>query len=66
MDCAALCGLHSPRPWLLAGGLNPENVAASVAACQPDGVDLNSGLESTPGHKDQARIKAALLALRTQ
>lgn len=64
LDAAWLRGLRSPRPWLLAGGLNPENVVAAVGACTPDGVDFNSGLESAPGQKDLARIRAALAALR--
>lgn len=64
LDTAWLRGLRSPRPWLLAGGLNPENVVAAVGACAPDGVDFNSGLESEPGRKDPARIRAALAVLR--
>ena len=59
-----LRGLHAPRPWLLAGGLTPENVKETVAACAPDGVDFNSGLESEPGRKDPSRMRAALTALR--
>ena len=59
-----LRGLNAPRPWLLAGGLTPENVKETVAACVPDGVDFNSGLESEPGRKDPSRMQAALTALR--
>lgn len=70
MDWAALRGLAPGAPWLLAGGLTPDNVAAAVAACGGHdpamliGVDLNSGVESAPGQKDAPRVAAALAALR--
>ncbi len=63
LDAAFLAGLESPRPWLLAGGLNCANVTESVARCRPDGVDFNSGLEDAPGRKNPALIRAALSAL---
>lgn len=63
LDADFLAGLDAPRPWLLAGGLTPANVAEAVARCRPGGVDLNSGLESTPGHKSPQLIRAALAAL---
>lgn len=59
-----LRGLNAPRPWLLAGGLTPENVKEAVADCVPDGVDFNSGIESEPGRKNPSRMRAALAALR--
>ncbi|WP_353118539.1 phosphoribosylanthranilate isomerase [Nitratidesulfovibrio sp.] len=71
MDWAALRGLAPGAPWLLAGGLTPDNVASAVAACGGHdpamliGVDLNSGVESAPGRKDAPRVAAALAALRT-
>lgn len=59
-----LRGLRAPRPWILAGGLNPKNVGAAIKDCEPDGVDFNSGLESAPGRKSAQRIRAAVAAVR--
>lgn len=50
--------------WVLAGGLNPENIAAAVAASGARMVDVNSGVEAAPGVKDHAKIKAFAAALR--
>ena len=45
-------------PLVLAGGLTPENVAEAIATVQPDAVDTASGVESAPGKKDPALVKA--------
>lgn len=46
-----------PAPLLLAGGLNPENIVEIVRNVKPFGVDVNSGVESSPGVKDHSKIK---------
>jgi phosphoribosylanthranilate isomerase len=52
------------RPFLLAGGLTPDNVAAGIRATRPDGVDVASGVEQRPGVKDPAKVAAFVAAAR--
>lgn len=63
-DFGFLRGLAGPMPWMLAGGLSPDNLPRAIEQCACDGFDLNSGLESAPGIKDHARIRAAVAAIR--
>jgi phosphoribosylanthranilate isomerase len=51
-------------PFLLAGGLHPGNVAAAIAATAPAGVDVASGVESSPGRKDPRRVADFIAAAR--
>ena len=46
------------KPWLLAGGLTPSNVKRAILAARPFGVDVASGVESSPGRKDPEKVKA--------
>ncbi len=60
---AWLEGFAPALPWWLAGGLSPETVATALKACQPDGVDVSSGVEDRPGWKNLARVELLLDAL---
>ena len=58
-------GLTPPkRPWILAGGLNPDNVAMACRQLQPHAVDVSSGVEASPGIKDDELMKTFMEAVR--
>ncbi len=52
------------RPIILAGGLNPENVASAIRVAKPYAVDVCSGVENAPGRKDALRLKAFISEVR--
>ncbi|MCI4643755.1 MAG: phosphoribosylanthranilate isomerase [Hyphomonadaceae bacterium] len=64
-DWSVLNGWIAPKPWLLAGGLTPENVAAAIAQTSATAVDVSSGVERAPGLKDAARIRAFIKAAKS-
>lgn len=56
-DWQLLKGRRFSRPWLLAGGLNAENVARAVSSSGAPGVDVSSGVETAPGVKNPEMIR---------
>ncbi len=63
-DWALLESSHPARPFCVAGGLTPGNVAEAVRRLSPDGVDTASGVESSPGVKDARRVESFVRAVR--
>ena len=63
-DWQLLRGRKFSKPWLLAGGLNAENVARAIRACDAPGVDVSSGVETAPGSKSPEMISAFAAAAR--
>jgi len=64
-DWAILAGRRFGRPWLLSGGLTPENVAQAITASGAALVDVSSGVEAAPGLKDPDKIARFLTAARS-
>lgn len=64
-DWKLLRGRRFGKPWFLAGGLSPDNLAEAVRVTGAPAVDVSSGVESAPGVKDPGRIAAFLEAARS-
>jgi phosphoribosylanthranilate isomerase len=63
-DWSILAGWRAPAPWLLAGGLGPDNVAEAIRATGAAAVDVASGVEREKGIKDPALVAAFVHAAR--
>ena len=63
-DWRLLENLDPGVPFMLSGGLDPENVARALALTRPQGVDVSSGVERAAGEKDPDKIRAFIRAAR--
>jgi phosphoribosylanthranilate isomerase len=63
-DWSLLEALDPAVPFMLSGGLTPDNVGRAVAQVRPFGVDASSGLETAPGEKDAGLVRAFIDAAR--
>ncbi|HIL06065.1 MAG TPA: phosphoribosylanthranilate isomerase [Acidimicrobiia bacterium] len=63
-DWSMLDGRERGRPLILAGGLHPQNVGQAVRIVRPWGVDVASGVESSPGTKDPVKVREFVLNAR--
>ena len=59
-----LSGRRWTKPWMLAGGLTPDNVAKALRLTGARQVDVSSGVESAPGVKDPERMRAFVDSVR--
>ena len=57
-DWRLIAGRRWPVPWMLAGGLTPDNVGEAIAMTGANQVDVSSGVEQAPGVKDASKIAA--------
>ncbi|WP_287129664.1 phosphoribosylanthranilate isomerase [Candidatus Cyanaurora vandensis] len=57
---STLVHFQPPKPWVLAGGLTPENISTALTTLNPAGIDVSSGVESDPGIKDLTRVRHLL------
>ena len=55
-DWSLLATYDRGKPFFLSGGINPDNVVASISLVRPDAIDLSSGVESEPGMKDHEKV----------
>lgn len=63
LDWAMLRDFNPDCPWLLAGGLTPDNVQHALNVAHPHGIDLSSGVEHSPGDKDLRLVERLMRAI---
>ena len=64
LDWRLLQPFQPELPWFLAGGLNPDNILTALNQISPDGIDLSSGVEKSPGDKDLEKVALLFERLR--
>ena len=66
LNWQTLAQFRPSLPWLLAGGLTPENIVGALSQLKPDGIDLSSGVERSPGDKDLTKVALLFDALNQE
>jgi phosphoribosylanthranilate isomerase len=66
LDWEQLSTFKPSIPWLLAGGLTPDNVCTALSQLYPDGIDLSSGVEVSPGDKNLDLVERLFVNLRSR
>jgi phosphoribosylanthranilate isomerase len=66
LDWQQLSAFTPSIPWLLAGGLTPDNICTALSQLHPDGIDLSSGVEVSPGNKDLDLVDRLFTNLRSR
>ena len=64
-DWSLADGIPVGKRFILAGGLTPANVAEAIERVRPWGVDVSTGVESSPGHKDPIAVRDFVRNART-
>jgi phosphoribosylanthranilate isomerase len=63
IDWDLAAAIARKRPVILSGGLNADNVRAAVETVQPYAIDVSSGVETSPGVKDESKLRALFAAV---
>lgn len=63
-DWSLLKTVKMAKPFILAGGLGPENIIEAIERCRPAAVDLNSCIEKEPGIKDHEKMELTVKRIR--
>ena len=64
-DWRVIKGLDPGKPFILAGGIGPENIEEAIEFVNPHAIDVNSAVESSPGIKDKKKIYELMEKLKT-
>lgn len=65
LDWEMLQAYKPSRPWFLAGGLTPDNILTALNQIHPNGIDLSSGVERSPGDKDLDKVELLFAKLKS-
>ncbi len=64
LDWEELVAYQPGRPWILAGGLTPDNIQLALSRLTPHAIDLSSGVEDSPGQKNLKSVRNLIQAMQ--